>query len=194
LIVIIPDNPADFTAPVDIGFGGNFTLQDVGNGEMGYVIGAQNLNGRLIAEPFNAADTTATNQLFSGNAPFGWGDFSANETQCALPPDQTGSVNDTAVINNLLTNITNYNTNEANLNIPYPSPMQTVTGSGAGYVNSNSWALSALEFNANVPVSDLNAHNTDSDDDGTLDTQDNDDDNDGVPDAQDGHPRDNSQS
>jgi len=71
--VIIPDNPSDFSGDFDIGYrgknshsnGGRFKLEDLGNGELGFIIGAQNDSGRLLAEPFNIADTTATEQFLN---------------------------------------------------------------------------------------------------------------------------------
>jgi len=217
-IVIIPDRPEDFDGMrFDIG-GGSFEWRDVGNGEMGYVIGAQNIGGRLIAEAFNGADETATNQFFDpDSAPFGWGNFDPNASQCTLPVDPLGA-HDTAAIMGLMADITNYNANEERQNIEYPGNRDTILGGDEGFVNSNSWALSVLAsagitpdetnapgfdllggnridedyFTSNPSLEDLTAENTDTDQDGVLDARDEDDDNDGVPDAQDAYPRDSS--
>ena len=121
----------------------------------------------------------------------------------------------------LLSNITNYNANEDRQNIPYPSNFNTVTGSSDGYVNSNSWAISALSSAGIVPdrigdpfgadllhenrldpdyftfgpdIENLTAENIDTDGDDVLDTQDSDDDGDGVLDINDAWPIDASRS
>ena len=236
-IVIIPDKPEDFeNVSFDIGFGRTLQLTDIGNGassERGYVIGAQRVevNGqfRLIAEGFNISDRTAANQYFDTRyqlyggtrGTMGNGDFSATATQCSLPVDSSGAINDTASIVTLISNISNFNANEEVQNIPYPTGSQTVFGSSDGYVNSNSWALSALTsagitperfqnplaadllhanridpdyFTYNPDLENLTVENTDTDGDGDLDAQDYDDDGDGVPDVSDAWPIDASRS
>ena len=96
-LVIIPDKPNDFLGmSFEIESGEIFGLEDVGNGELGFVIGAQSVEmpggpNRLIAQAFATADTTSATQYFSGNAPTGWGDFSANAVQCTLPVDASGA-------------------------------------------------------------------------------------------------------
>jgi len=175
-LVIIPDNPSDFEGRIfNLGNNIDFRLSDVGNGELGFVIGAQDQNDRLIAEAFNDADTTATTQFFNPESKpwYGWGNLSPNATACTIPQGASGLVDDTATINALLTNIANYNNNESRLKIPYPTVGQTVSTSftaSKGYVNSNSWALSVLDSlgivpnKTNMPGADLmNANRIDPD-------------------------------
>ena len=227
-LVIIPDKPEDFPGNnFNIGsWDGtlrNFQLTDVGNGEQGFIIGAQNIEvrgqNRLIAQAFNPADTAAATEYFSNQS----GPYDPSQYQCELPTDYFGNPeNDSEIIMSLLENITNYNENEKRQNIPYPGNGALVDDllGNDGAVNSNSWALSALDslvitpentdfpgmdllnenridpdyFTYGPDINDLTVENTDTDGDGDLDARDTDDDGDGVPDDSDAWPIDSSRS
>ena len=215
-LVLVPDDPSKFQGTLTIN-SLDFVLEDLGDGTMGFVIGAQNDNGRLIVELFNGADRTATNQYY--DPPSRWDlrpNFSPRQslTQSACPASDSRS--DTQLINDILSAAANYADNEALLNIPYPGNTQQLAHN-AGYVNSNSWVNSLMDhvgltiddgenwsgadllngnrldpgyFQQGTPINSLTAENQDSDDDGKLDSQDDDDDNDGVLDIVDSYPRD----
>jgi hypothetical protein len=217
-LVLVPNNPIDFAGrSYNIG---SYTmkLQDLGNGTLGFVIGAQNIGGRLIAQPFNGADYQATREHYNPSqfTSIWSADFSATNSLCSAntsAPPRT----DTELIEDVIAAIQNYATTEASLNIRYPSPTQQLQDD-AGYVNSNSWAHTIMDFvgldvarGDNWPGADalhgnrldhgyfsagavnlLDAHNIDTDGDGALDNIDDDDDGDGVLDAIDSNRRDGS--
>ena len=215
-LVLVPDDPTQFQGNYTIG-SYRFTLRDLGDGTMGFVIGAQNINGRLIAQPFNGADTAATEQLY--DPPPLWDirpNFSPRQSATQNACTASNSRSDTQLINDILSASANYANNEALLNIPYPTNTQQFAA-GDGYVNSNSWVNSIIDhvgltvdrgedwlgadllngnrldsgyFQQGTPVDSLTAQNRDTDNDGDLDEQDDDDDDDGVLDIIDAFPRD----
>ncbi|MCG7950390.1 MAG: RHS domain-containing protein, partial [Candidatus Thiodiazotropha endolucinida] len=217
-LVLVPDNPNDFSGrSYNIG---NFsmTLQDLGNGTYGFVIGAQNDNDRLIVQPFNSADYEATQEFYNpGQYTSFWRpDFSATSSLCS-PNTNVPPRSDTQIIEDIIAAVQNYARKEASLNIRYPSATQQLQESD-GYVNSNSWAHTIIDFvGLNVvrgdnwsgvdalsgnrldhgyfsagTINQLDAHNVDTDGDGDLDNIDNDDDGDGTVDTIDADRRDGS--
>lgn len=199
-LVLIPDNPEDFEGSFTIGGFEPFGLRGLGNGQLGFVLGAQRIEVeedefRLIIQPFNDADISATLQLLNPEtftSPFS-PDFSTTRQDCVNTSGQT----DTELIQSILQSAANYAVNEARANIRYPSVAEQFLESD-GYVNSNSFAHTLLEahglfaeggdnapgfdalsgnridtdyFRENPDLSDLGRHNIDTDGDGILDSR-----------------------
>lgn len=217
-LVLVPDNPIDFAGrSYNIG-SYSMTLRDLGNGTLGFVIGAQNIGGRLIAQPFNNADYQATREFYNpGQFTSFWSpDFSVTSSLCS-PNTNAPPRSDTQIIEDIITAVQNYATTEASLYIRFPSATQQLQ-EGNGYVNSNSWAHTIIDFvgldvargddwpGADAlsgnrlnhgyfsagAINQIDAHNVDTDGDGILDNIDNDDDGDGTIDTTDADRRDGS--
>ncbi len=104
--------------------------RDLGNGNFGYVIGAQN-RGRLKSEFFEKNDYQATLEYFNPEKYVSWkADF---DTEVKLIEH---SLSDTDFINRILFMVKNYMINEQEDNIPYPKFGLAV--------NSNSWVQSLV--------------------------------------------------
>ncbi len=150
IIVLIPDRPEDFRGPFDFGGDvGPLDMEDLGNGEQGFVLGAQqSKEGRLEVIPFFPADFYAVKDHFNPafSQPPEDRPWSPNATACQI----SSTTDDTAAIGALLGNTATYIANEDRLNIPYPGNAEQF-GGNQGYVNSNSWALSALDSAGVVP-------------------------------------------
>jgi hypothetical protein len=131
---MVPDNPQDFSQPVVID-GVLYHMQDLGNGTMGFIIGAHNVNDRLQVVPFQKADFQAAKEYFNPKGNIKWykSDFDTEvEEVCS-------NKSDTQLINDILNSSNKYSQNERKKNISYPTP-------GFG-VNSNSWVQSIIEYN-----------------------------------------------
>jgi len=130
--IIVPDNPAAFSSPVKIG-GNSYSMRDLGNGIKGFVIGAHNVNGRLMVKVFEASDYQATLEYYNPKKYTKWysSDFDTEIAKCS------SSKQDTQFINDIFNAVNNYILNENKNNISYPA---------LGYgVNSNSWAQSVID-------------------------------------------------
>jgi len=188
-LVLVPDNPEDFAnQSFQIG---DFplTLTDIGNGELGFIIGAQNgagdIDDRLIVEPFNQGDAAATREFFNpGSGFFNMfnPDFDTTRRNCT----NTDETSDTELILSIIQSVINYSANEARVNIRYPGPFEQFR---EGFVNSNSFVQTLLDihgleaadstssrrealvnnridtdfFTENPSLSDLDQHNVDTD-------------------------------
>ena len=126
--IMVPDNPADFSGKSPV-------MRDLGGGKRGFVIGAQEVNGRLQAGFFNVNDLQATKELFDQQNNISWykPDFDTDVRQC------NSVITDTALINELISATNNYIKNEIAKPISYGWP-------GTGKPNSNSWAQSILRY------------------------------------------------
>ena len=99
----------------------------------GVVVGAQNINGRLVAEYFEKSDLKATMEFFGGEAVSAFrSDFDTEMFEAGF-----GSLSDTAAIERVIWRIENYRINVRNDPIKYPT-------AGLGF-NSNSWAQTVIQ-------------------------------------------------
>ncbi|MDB2550423.1 hemagglutinin repeat-containing protein [Rickettsiales bacterium] len=141
--ILAPDNPEDFT-PELLSEIGAPPMQDLGDGTMGWVVGAHNradASGEfnlLLAEFNENADFTATKQFFDPKNNIKWykSDYDT-EAHIVNHPGLT----DTQLITNVLQNTVNYQNNM--VSIPYPKPISTI--SDDSIINSNSWNQSILK-------------------------------------------------
>jgi hypothetical protein len=141
--ILAPDNPEDFT-PELLSEIGAPPMQDLGDGTMGWVVGAHNradASGEfnlLLAEFNENADFTATKQFFDPKNNIKWykSDY---DTEAHIVNHQ--GLTDTQLITNVLQNTVNYQNNM--VSIPYPKPISTI--SDDSIINSNSWNQSILK-------------------------------------------------
>ncbi len=141
-IIMVPDNPKDFSQPIMID-GAPYRMRDLGNGTMGFVIGAHNVNDRLNVIPFQEADLKAANEHFDPKGNISWYKSDYDTEVCEVKSTKT----DTQLINDIINSSNNYIQNERKNNIPYPTP-------GFGE-NSNSWVQSIIEYNGGTVREDF---------------------------------------
>lgn len=128
-IIILPHKS---TLPLVKNVNGNILQpQDLGDGQLGFVICAHN-TGRLTVKYFEADDYKATREHFNSGKYKSWykSDFDTEVKQVVH------SFNDELFIKLVLNLVVNYSINESIYNIPYPA-------AGFGY-NSNSWVQSLI--------------------------------------------------
>ena len=128
-VIVIPDDPTKF-----------HKLQDFGNGESGYTLGAfKTDDGRLQFRANDDSDMQAAREALNPSANIKWytPDLDA-ETRLVGTPSW---MNDTEFITTLIQNAGNYIANEESNNISYPGNFATIFGDP---VNSNSWANSLI--------------------------------------------------
>ena len=125
-LILVPQNPQNYRGQ----------LADLGDGTLGFVMGAHNDHGRLRVRMFEPSDVQATRQLTN---PHRYGtSFSPEFDRVVLLSQSVDSV-----ISNLLRARDRYIYAENRLPIPYPSaPGQF----GPNCLNSNSWAQSIVEY------------------------------------------------
>jgi hypothetical protein len=140
--ILAPDNPEDF-APEVLKKIGVPEMQDLGNGKMGWVVGAHkrvnNVNYNLLLGEFNeASDFIATQEFMNPDKYTSWHkrDFDTEAYKVNHP-----GLTDTQVITNVLKNTINYQNNM--VSIPYPRNLDTAFKSSI--INSNSWNQSILK-------------------------------------------------
>lgn len=135
-VILVPEDPSKFESM------GDYAPRDLGDGTMGIVIGAHNVevNGQdtLRAIPFEEADVEATREYYDPDS-VGWfsSDFDTEAHPVNLEPSGK-SIDET--ITEVITATENYNSNDP---VPYGFP-----GGGEDARNSNSWAQSVIEETA----------------------------------------------
>tara|TARA_Y100000389_G_scaffold145310_1_gene143805 strand:- start:587 stop:1243 length:657 start_codon:yes stop_codon:yes gene_type:complete len=141
--ILAPDNPEDFT-PELLSEIGAPPMQDLGDGTMGWVVGAHNRadasdNFNLLLAEFNeGSDFIATQEFMNPDKYKVWHkrDFDT-EAHIVNHPGLT----DTQLITNVLQNTVNYQNNM--ISIPYPKLISTISDNSI--INSNSWNQSILK-------------------------------------------------
>lgn len=142
--ILAPDNPEDFT-PELLSEIGAPPMQDLGDGTMGWVVGAhkrldESRSYNLLLGEFNeASDFIATQEFMNPSKYTSWNrrDFDTEAHQVSHP-----GLTDTQLITNVLQNTVNYQNNM--VSIPYPKPIPTISDSTI--INSNSWNQSILQY------------------------------------------------
>lgn len=105
-----------------------------GNDIYGVVVGAHNVNGRLIVKYFENADLAATMEYFGGRPT----SFFRSDYDAEMFTASFGRLPETASIERVLDVIENYRINVTESPINYPA-------AGFGF-NSNSWAQSIIQY------------------------------------------------
>lgn len=116
--------------------------KNLGNGKLGYVVGAQN-RGNLAVEFFEKSDYEATLEYFDKKRlKFYKSDFDTEALKVTFP-----NINEKVAVIRLFRLIDAYNTNQTMDIIRYPT-------AGLGF-NSNSWAQTIIELTGGKIRSDL---------------------------------------
>ena len=137
-IVIINNS---LLSPRDVG-GEKVQARDLGGGQKGVVVGAQN-RGNLVVEFFNSSDYKAAKEYFGGvTREWYESDFDTYMIEVGF-----GDVRGSLAVNKILGRIEAYLLNQRVDSIKYPT-------AGIG-VNSNSWTQSVIEYSGGEVREDL---------------------------------------
>lgn len=140
-LVLQPDTPSYFT-PQRLAKFGAPPLQDLGNGSLGLVLGAHNINNRLQALFFEPNDYQAAKEFMNPSKYTSWHKFDLSVEGYLI---NHKGIDDTTLIENILRNNRNYSLFESSNPIRYPSFFEQ----GSRF-NSNSWVQSILNYSGGI--------------------------------------------
>ena len=129
-IVLVPENPKRF----------GFPTKDLGDGSMGVVIGAYNVNGRLQSEQFADSDYQTIRQLLMSKL----GKISGVQVEKVNLEKTMCLVNMDSGLERILRTALNYKGQEEKKPIPYPAGLSGQLSTSC--LNSNSWAQTVIEL------------------------------------------------